>query len=846
MPASEGISKLAGSEEKRLGIPEATKFFSCGNFGSMNQTDARTAIEDSEFFIVENFLLTGRGSLRTIYDQGAAVYTAPSGLSIIYFSWFNINADVACAVFLSDGTAVQVAYPTYVVTPISAMPGTFYNATQLPVACQWGDLFLLIANNITPNTYWIWDGSVLYAAGGIGPFQLGDLTSGGTNYTSPPDVIFYGGAGSGAAATATIENGSVTALTVTNPGTGYTPADQVAIAFVNGGSDGGAVLTAILSSSGVDSVVILGGGSGYTTAPTVTFSGGGGQFAAGSANILDGAVVSVTVTTSGTGYTSPPTVTLTGGRGSGAAAAAVLAISGVSSIDVVTAGHGYTSAPTVTISGGGGSGATAVATLTNGGVSAITVTNEGSAYTGTPTVSFSGGGGTGAAGVAQLTVASISGVTIVYGGSGYVGTPQLTFVGGGGSGATATALVTGGTISSIEMTAAGSGYTSAPTVQIQAGVNNAASGTIALMPFGVSGTSIETFQSRVWISNPAEVGPITNGGVINISAPESLTDFATSAGGDLFTSNDRFLRKQYVALHQSNGYLYTLADSSVSNVSNVQTSGSPPSTTFNYYNTHAQIGAAWRDTVQDFGQTILFGNANGINAIYGGAVTRASKKMDDLFANAVFPPAAGAVTPSAAVANIYTIPVYLMNMTIRDPQTQALRTVMVAWNEKEWFLVSQKSSMTFIATLEVASVMSAWGTDGHALYPLMTTPSGLQKRLVTKLWGGEREYIIKQPLVDYIRATDKSAGQEGVSFTVTMESAGLAQQIGQAAQLPSVAYVNPVQPNFLAPNYTAPVWGGQTAAVAGTALGATITTNSPDVLISGISFAYRDDGFLFG
>ena len=65
-------------------------------------------------------------------------------------------------------------------------------------------------------------------------------------------------------------------------------------------------------------------GSGYSSPPTVSFSGGGGSAAAGTA-VLDGNTVkSVTITNPGTGYTSTPTVGFSGGGGSGAAAKATL------------------------------------------------------------------------------------------------------------------------------------------------------------------------------------------------------------------------------------------------------------------------------------------------------------------------------------------------------------------------------------------------------------------------------------------------------------------------------------------------------------------------------------------
>jgi hypothetical protein len=846
--ARDGILKLSQSEQQRFGLPEGLKFWNAQPFGTMNQQDARTALQDSEFFWLENFILTGQSNLRTVWDKGAALYTAPRGKTIIYFSFFNINAATSCAVFLSDGTAVSVDYPSGAQTVITTVAGTFYNGGQLPVCCQSGTQFLLIANNVASNNYWIWDGTILYAPGTLGPYVIGDITAGGSGYVTPPTVTFYGGAGTGAAATATIENGSVVALTITDPGTGYNPSDAVVVSFMGGGTDNGAVLQAVLTTGGVQGAVINAGGTGYTSAPLVTFDPPpAGITAGGIAAIANGSLVSITVNVPGTGYSVPPNITLTGGGGSGAAASAVLAIGGIGSVQVVSSGHGYTSAPTVTLTGGGGTGAAATATISNGVVTTITVTAPGSGYSSTPTVTIAGGGGTGASGVATLTVASVATVAVINGGSGYLNTPAITFSGGGGTGAAGTAVVTNGAISSITLSNGGSGYTSPPAVGVAGGSNNAAVATISLMPFGVSGTSIESFQSRVWISNPAAYGPIYNGGVINISAPESLTDFSTADGGLLYTSSDRFLREQYIALHQSNGFLYPLADSSVDVISNVQTSGTPVTTTFNYYNSHAQIGAGWRDTVQDFGQSVLFANANGICGLYGGAVTKLSKKMDDLFANFV-PPSAGGVVPSGAVCNIQTMPVYLLNITVYDPLAAQNRTVMIAWDEKNWFILSQSTVMTFVNTQEISSVMTAWGTDGRGLYPMFQTPSTkLQSKLATKAVGGDRDFIIKEPMVVYMRATDKSANRAGIAMTVTVQADGVAQQNDFLPQnLPYQSYPIPVQPAFAASNFTQPVWSARAASTAGTTFGLVISSNSPDFILSGIGLAYIETGTLFG
>src|SRR5437016_4782947 len=125
----------------------------------------------------------------------------------------------------------------------------------------------------------------------------------------------------------------------------------------------------------VSALNLTNGGSGYTAVPTVqiTSADGNGSGASATAQIAaetTGYVSSITVTTGGV-YTSntPPTVTLTGGGGSGATATANMSVLAnvvtgyVSAISLGTGGTSYTSAPTVVFTGGGGSGATATATI---------------------------------------------------------------------------------------------------------------------------------------------------------------------------------------------------------------------------------------------------------------------------------------------------------------------------------------------------------------------------------------------------------------------------------------------------------------------------------------------------
>jgi len=99
---------------------------------------------------------------------------------------------------------------------------------------------------------------------------------GGTRYAEVPSVTFSGGAGSGAAATATISGGAVTAITVTNVGSGYTSAPTVSIQVP--------VLTIPTANINTTTNVITDTGHGLALGDQVTYNNGGGTAATGLTN----------------------------------------------------------------------------------------------------------------------------------------------------------------------------------------------------------------------------------------------------------------------------------------------------------------------------------------------------------------------------------------------------------------------------------------------------------------------------------------------------------------------------------------------------------------------------------
>ena len=74
---------------------------------------------------------------------------------------------------------------------------------------------------------------------------------------------------SGAAATVTVENGAVTAITVSSGGTGYDNAPTIFLLDTGGGT--GASATATVSGGAVTGVSVSAGGSGYTESSTQVY-----------------------------------------------------------------------------------------------------------------------------------------------------------------------------------------------------------------------------------------------------------------------------------------------------------------------------------------------------------------------------------------------------------------------------------------------------------------------------------------------------------------------------------------------------------------------------------------------
>ena len=214
------------------------------------------------------------------------------------------------------------------------------------------------------------------------------LLDGGFGYsdTNPPIVEIETPTKEGslvAGITAEVTNGSVSGLTITSSGSGYTFNPRVTFK-----QPGGAKLAPVTIADGQISgaITITNGGAGYTTAPVVYVdepTGSNPIKASFRAVLTSGVVTSIEILNRGQGYTEVPRIAIVDPTGAQVLQTRVDGDGRVIAIDLLSGGSGYDDVPSVYIVDNrvnGGSGAKAVASIFNGQITDINITNFGSGY----------------------------------------------------------------------------------------------------------------------------------------------------------------------------------------------------------------------------------------------------------------------------------------------------------------------------------------------------------------------------------------------------------------------------------------------------------------------------------
>jgi len=246
------------------------------------------------------------------------------------------------------------------------------------------------APTVTPSA----GAAVMTAILGGAISTVATITNAGSNYQYPPLLWFPDPPAPGvrAAGTITITSGTISAVTITEQGAGYTlPPNPVVINdYRDTVGANGAVSVAITGAGTVTAVLVNNHGNPITsgTVPTLSFSSG----AAAATAVMDWCVTSASITTAGSGYTNAAGSIMV--TGAGGAATATPALTGTdvnvnfsrwrpANIQVTTTGAGalsaiaqivdpgrYQAVPTPAVDAAQNSpSAAGVFTLTMGGVS---------------------------------------------------------------------------------------------------------------------------------------------------------------------------------------------------------------------------------------------------------------------------------------------------------------------------------------------------------------------------------------------------------------------------------------------------------------------------------------------
>lgn len=403
-----------------------------------------------------------------------------------------------------------------------------------------------------------------------------------------------------------------------------------------------------------------------------------------------------------------------------------------------------------------------------------------------------------------------------------------------GSGIPANTFVTGGTSTTVTISNAATATSNGVTFTFN-----------WQWPTGINGTSIDTYQNRVFI---------VSGTKRLMSGASNAANFSANNDGVIATSYDSTLRKGYTRVLSSSGYVYLFGDSSIWNIASV-TSSTNSSTnvttaTYQYSNTDPQTGTSYVNSVQVLGRLIAFANTNGVYALTGNTAVKISDPLDGIWATLDT-----SVKPTTAVATLYGIRVLIVCIRAKDYLGQT-RNFMCVYDpgKREWFVASQEIAPTFISTLEVNSNLTAYGSDGNVIFPMFQTPSAsITKTVQSKLYPGGQSsiYIIyKQILRFYLEIDPLGASPTTFSATADTEGSQVTIPLNLSTNFTFVNNSGGILQfqNNSSQNLYWSILNGITATDAqntGQLIGFTLTSTGTDFVIERVGLGFRNETALY-
>lgn len=702
-------------------------------FEKMNTKDGRIGLKENELAWQENLQPIAPNKLLTVpAAAAAALATLSETIKLMFYAAINGVDYFIC--FTTTGAGFAINIGTGVVTQFAA-DGTFSTA---PDVTTW-QASRIIINDSTAG-YCTWDGTTFVQQTGVSPNIT--VTNGGANYGVPPTVAIVGGSGTGAQATAVLQDGSVIAINLINPGVGYQATDNLIITITPAGGTGA---TASVTMSGFNVATLINGGGGLFSTPgfgtwPLTITGGGGSGAAGTATVvLDPSgfftISGLTLTNGGSGYTSPPSVTLTHTGGPVAPIlAATLGVEHVQSITLLTGGSGYaTGTPVAFIGGNPTRPAAATATVVGGVITVLTLTDTGAGYKSKPTIQFTGGSG--AQAFAHVWPFVPAGTTLaVFQGRVWLGGGTLLQWTGLGSN------ILSGTnpaFSSLISSGAYNNTTGVVTLTLATAATFSAGASILIA--NLTGTG--SFASLAGIFTAATVS--ANGLTVTYNAAISLgtstitggtlsvgsvygnvgyDDFRAATASGSLQITDADLVHQISALRSLNNYLFIVGDQSVKQIGNISLDATGLTTLFTILTLSSDQGTIYPRSCLSYDRIFMFVAPEGVYGVFGSTVQKISPDLDGIFKLVNF-----SQQPQSALLDLNAIHNAAWLLRYQDP-VAGTRSIIVMFDGKRWFVTSQGNSIAAIASAPLLSSNTnslygtLTGTDVTQLFAAPNTP----------------------------------------------------------------------------------------------------------------------------
>jgi len=210
-------------------------YLAFGEFVTMDTRLARVGLSQDRLGWCENFQIVGPNNLVSVPGPGAPV-SGSNTTTFFRLQQVVIRNALYVIAFGTDGSGWELN-PTTGAAVQFASPATF----QDPDMTTYNADRILIADPLAG--YCTWDTVVFAKQGSVSPNVT--ITNGGSGYTSAPGVTITGGSGAGVMAVASILNGQVVSVQLTQSGSGYQVGDVLTVNFSGGGGTAAAATAVV-------------------------------------------------------------------------------------------------------------------------------------------------------------------------------------------------------------------------------------------------------------------------------------------------------------------------------------------------------------------------------------------------------------------------------------------------------------------------------------------------------------------------------------------------------------------------------------------------------------------------